>query len=162
EDLEAQYRYALRVWSRLTELNEAVNTIRELKRQLERWSGSDDEVGAAAKALTEALTEVEGELVQVEVKGSGRLGIPDKLDGKLRVLLQHANFPARPTGASAAVADELSDRLDGVLERLRGLLDGQVAAFNELVRQAAAPALAPKPSAAQTGAAAAAADTGRI
>ncbi|HXM58257.1 MAG TPA: glycosyl hydrolase, partial [Candidatus Dormibacteraeota bacterium] len=32
EDLEAQYRHARRLWSRLTELNEAVNTIRELKR----------------------------------------------------------------------------------------------------------------------------------
>jgi hypothetical protein len=159
-DLEAQYRYALRVWSRLTDLNEAVNTIRELKLQLERWSGGDDEVGAAAKALRDALTAVEDELVQVDVKGSGRLGSPDRLDGKLRVLLQQANYPARPTDAAVAVADELSGRLDAVLERLRALLDGQVAGFNDLVRRAAAPALTPNPSAAPAGAAAAAADTG--
>src|SRR5499427_5945022 len=33
EDLEAQYQHAVGVWKRLSDVNEAVNTIRELKRQ---------------------------------------------------------------------------------------------------------------------------------
>jgi hypothetical protein len=156
-DLEAQYRHARRVWGRLSDLNEAVNTIRELKRQLERWAGDEGEVGAAAKGLRDALTSIEGQLVQVDARGSGRLSNPDRLDGKLRVLLQHANFQARPTEASVAVADELSRRLDGELGRLDALMEGQVGEFNDLVRRAGAPALAPRPGAAPAGAAAAAA-----
>jgi len=102
------------------------------------------EISRAASALREALTEVERELVQVDPRGSRRLSNRDRLDGKLQVLLTHANFPSRPTAAAIAVADELSRQLDGALARLDALLEGQVAEFNQLVRLAEAPALAPR------------------
>jgi photosystem II stability/assembly factor-like uncharacterized protein len=141
-DLEARYAHGVRVWRRLSELHQAVDTIRELRHQLDRWPDGDGEVGAAAAALREGLTEVERELVQVDPRGSGRLSNPDRLDAKLRTLLQHASFPARPTDASVAVADELSRQLDGALGRLDALLEGRVQEFNELVRRAGVPALA--------------------
>lgn len=149
-DLEAQYAHALRVWRRLSDLNTGVNTIRELKRQLERWAPKDGAVeeeggiGPAASALREALTAVEGQLVQVDPKGDPRLSTPDQLDGKLKVLLLQASIQWRPTEASVAVADELSRQLDGALAHLDALLEGQVAEFNQLVRQTEAPALAPR------------------
>jgi photosystem II stability/assembly factor-like uncharacterized protein len=159
-DLDAQYRHALRVWRGLSSLNEAVDTIRELRRQLDRWSAEGEEVGRAAGVLREALSEVERELVQVDPKGSARLANPDRLDGKLRTLLQHASFPGRPTEASVAVADELSRRLGGALARLDSLLEGQVEEFNQLVRRVGAPAVASRPGAAQSGAGAVAAGAG--
>jgi len=155
-DMEVRYEHAQRVWRRLSDLNTGVNTIRELKRQLERWApaaatraangGVEEggEIGGAASALREALTEVERELVQVDPKGSRRLSNRDRLDGKLQLLLTHANFPSRPTDAAMAVADELSRQLDGALARLDALLERQVAEFNQLVRLAEAPALAPR------------------
>jgi len=158
EDLDAQYQHAVRLWRRLSDVNEAVNTIRELKRQAGHWSDAGEEVGAASRSVSEALAEVEKELVQVDPKGSGRLSNPDRLDGKFRVLLQHASFPGRPTDASVALAAELGQRLDGALGRLDAILEGQVEEFNDLVRRAAAPALAPRPSPAPTTAVAAAAD----
>jgi hypothetical protein len=158
EDLEAQYGHAVGIWRRLSDLNEAVSTIRELKRQAGHWTEASEEIGTAARGVRDALTEVEVDLVQVDPKGSGRLSNPDKLDGKLRVLLMQATFPARPTEASVAVADELARRMDGALSRLDAILEGQVEEFNELVRRAAAPALAPRPSAAPTAAVATAAD----
>ena len=158
EDLDAQYQHAVRLWRRLSDVNEAVNTIRELKRQAGHWTDAGEEVGAASRSVSEALGEVEKELVQVDPKGSGRLSNPDRLDGKFRVLLQHASFPARPTDASVALAAELGQRLDGALGRLDAILEGQVEEFNDLVRRAAAPALAPRPSPAPTTAVAAAAD----
>jgi len=154
--MEVRYEHAQRVWRRLSDLNTGVNTIRELKRQLERWAPAaatraangaveeGGEIGGAASALREALTEVERELVQVDPKGSRRLSNRDRLDGKLQLLLTHANFPSRPTDAAMAVADELSRQLDGALARLDALLEGQVAEFNQLVRLAEAPALAPR------------------
>jgi hypothetical protein len=151
-DLDAQYQHALRVWRRLSDVNEAVETIHGLRRQLDRWSSEDGELAAAAGSLREALTDVERELAPVDPKGSIRLGNPDRLDGKLRVLLAHAGFPARPTEASLAVAGELSRRLDGVLARLDSLLEGQVDEFNQLVRRMGAPALAPRHEAQKTGA----------
>ncbi|HEY4024889.1 MAG TPA: glycosyl hydrolase, partial [Candidatus Dormibacteraeota bacterium] len=159
-DLEAQYQHALSVWRRLSDLNESVSAIRELRRQLDRWTGEGEELGAAAGALRKALSEVEGELVQVDPKGSARLSNPDRLDGKLRALLAQASFPARPTEAAVAVAAELSRRLDGVLARLDSLMEGQVEEFNQLVRRAGVPALAPRPEQARTGVAAVAADAG--
>lgn len=158
EDLQAQYRHAVGVWKRLSDVHEAVNTIRELKRQADHWAGASDDIGAAAKEVREGLAEVERDLVQVDPKGSGRLSNADRLDGKLRVLLQHANFPARPTDASVAVAEELGRQVDAALARLDAILEGQVQEFNELVRRAAAPALAPRPAAAPATSVAAAAD----
>lgn len=155
-DLDARYGFAQRVWRRLSELNAGVNTIRELKRQLERWApaaakGASNgaveeggEIGRAASELREALTGVERELVQVDPRGNRRLSNPDRLDGKLQTLLMHANFPSRPTDAVIAVADELSRQLDGALARLDALLGGQVREFNQVVRLAEAPALAPR------------------
>ena len=159
EDLDAQYRQALRVWGRLSDVHEAVNTIREVKRQADHWADAGEEIATAAAALRESLTEVERDLVQVDPKGSGRLGNPDRVDGKLRVLLAHASFPARPTAASLEVTDGLSSRIDGALARLDAILEGQVAEFNELVRRVAAPAVAPRSGAAPEPPAAAAADT---
>lgn len=164
-DLEAQYAHAVRVWRRLSDVNAGVNAIRELKRQLERWAPKDgaaeegNEIGRAASAVREALTEVERELVQVEPKGSPRLSDPDRLDGKLQVLLMHANYPARPTDASVAVAEELSRQVDRTLARLEALLEGKVADFNQLVRRAEEPALAPRPAAAPVAAATPAAES---
>ena len=109
--------------------------------------------------MSEALTEVEGDLIQVETEGSGRPSKTDKPDGQLRLLLQHASFPARPTDASVAVADELARRMDGALSKLDAILEGQVEEFNELVRRASAPALAPRATSAPPATVAAAADT---
>ena len=161
-DLEEQYTQALRMWRRLSDLNAGVNTIRDLKRQLQRWAPGDGtaeeagELGTAASALRDALAEVEGQLVQTDVKGDPRLSAPDRLDGKLKVLLLHASVQWRPTEAAIAVGQELSRQLDGALARLDALLEGQVTEFNQLVKQAEAPALAPRSTAEQAGAAAAA------
>jgi len=108
--------------------------------------------------VKEALTEVERDLIQVDPRGSGRLSNPDRLDGKLRVLLQHATFPDRPTQASIELAGELGRQLDSALGQLDAILEGRVAEFNELVRRAAAPALAPRPAAAPAAPVATAAD----
>ena len=173
-DLDARYRHALLLWRRLSELNTGVNTIRELKRQLERWSPAvatrasngaveeGGEIASAASALREALSEVERELVQVDPKGSRRLSNRDRLDGKLQLLLTHATFPSRPTDAAVAVADELSRQLHGALARLDALLGGQVANFNQLVRLAEAPALAPRLAVTQVSPAASAAESGKV
>jgi hypothetical protein len=109
--------------------------------------------------VRDALTEVERDLVQVDPKGSGRLSNPDRLDGKLRILLQQASYPARPTDASIAVADELGHRLDSALGRLDAILEGRVQEFNDLVQRASAPALAPRPATPPATSVAAAADT---
>ena len=169
EDLEAQYQLALRVWRRVSDLNGAINAARELKQQLERWAPSKDdkekdgeqpadEIVTAARSLREALSEIEKELVPVDAKGSVRLSNPDRLDGKLRTLQAIAHYPARPTDAALAVADELSARLDGVLARLDALLEGDLAVFNLLVGWVGRRALAPRAEAGGEPTAAAAAD----
>ncbi|MGH9062546.1 MAG: WD40/YVTN/BNR-like repeat-containing protein [Acidimicrobiales bacterium] len=159
-DHVARYGLGLELWRRTSELNAAVNSIRELKHQLSRWSsrgGGDgrpdaagrngpgpseveaaagpSEVESAAGALRDALTGVERDLTPVDAKGSLALGNPDRLDGRLRALSRFVDVPARPTESAVAVAGELSAQLDHALERLASLVGTDVAAFNDLLER---------------------------
>ncbi len=136
DDLQAQYELALRVWEGTCRLNRCVNTIRDLKEQLERWSsadGSPEEAAARASSLANALTEIERELVPVKPKGSVRLSYPACLDGKLQALFQMVDVAARPTASEQAVADQLLASLEDASQRLGRLVEEDLADLNRLL-----------------------------
>ena len=151
EDLHAQFDLLLAIRDRLSEVHEGINTIRSIRKQTEEWESRTkdheihDHVASAAKDLREKLLGVEGELTQVKAKvRSDTMDHPIKLNDKLAALAGVVSSgEAAPTRQSREVFDDLSARAAAQLQRLREVIDTDVAAFNTLIREAGTPAIVP-------------------
>ncbi len=133
-DLQARFDLAVQVRDRVSNANEAVILIRELKTQIDaRLEGSTDPgLSTAGRALQQALSAVEGEIYQVRNRSSqDPLNFPIKLNNKLAALLGVVESSEnRPTDQSYAVFERLSALLQAELDRLEGILTGDLAALN--------------------------------
>ncbi|MHB8647153.1 MAG: WD40/YVTN/BNR-like repeat-containing protein [Thermomicrobiales bacterium] len=161
DDLRAQFALALQIRDKLSETNDTILQIRELRAQIDGWEqrASKQGVGAvtpevqppsppsvlieAAKQLKEALSGVEEELVQTRWKSSrDALTAPSKLNVKLGTLLGVVTgADSAPTKQSFEVFASVSERLDRQLERLDTVFGRDVPRFNTLVREQNLPAL---------------------
>ena len=97
------------------------------------------------KSLKEQLARIEEELIQVKAESrQDTLNFPVKLNAKLAGLAAAVtSADAAPTKQSQAVFDDLSARIDAQLAPLRQLVEQEVPAFNQLVREADVPAIVP-------------------
>jgi len=147
EDYAKQLSLSLQLRDKLSETNEGVIKIRELRKQLDEYAKrSDQRVADAAQALAKKLTAVEEDLYQTRNHASeDPLNYPIKLNNKLAHVLgvvQSSDDP--PTAQSYMVYEDLATRTNGVLKTLNGLLTTDLAAFNKLVRDANVPAIEAK------------------
>jgi photosystem II stability/assembly factor-like uncharacterized protein len=135
DDVRAAYDLSRRLWEATADLHAAVNTIRDVKGQLERWCGEavPGEVRAAATSLRDDLTAVEDVLVPVEPKGSVDLSNPPRLETKLLSLFSRVDMPARPPASAGAVAERILGALHDARRRLGTLLDGPLADLDRLL-----------------------------
>jgi photosystem II stability/assembly factor-like uncharacterized protein len=137
DDLREQFRLAAEIRDRVTQANNAVIRIRDLKAQIadRQERAKQPKVTAAAEPLTAALTAVEGEIYQYRNQSSqDPLNYPIKLNNKLAALMGVVdNGDGRPTEQSYAVFKDLSARLDAELARLDALTKTELAAFNKLI-----------------------------
>jgi photosystem II stability/assembly factor-like uncharacterized protein len=148
-DLEEQFEFLVRIRDRVSEANEAVVRIRDVKSQLkgvmERVEGhaDADTITALAKDLVERLSEVEAEIYQVKNRsGQDPLNYPIRLNNKIAALTGVvSSADAKPTDQSYAVYDDLSAKLQVQLDLLATIVDGGVPAFNEFVRERDVPAV---------------------
>ncbi len=136
-DFAEQRDLLLTIQAKLTEIVEAVNRIRRLRKQLgevaERTAvASDDAVVDSISALTDKLDGIERELIQVELTSAGdTLNNPPKLYETLGDLVAVvASADTRPTTQSYAVFDKLRGLIDAQLVDLNSTVDGDVAALN--------------------------------
>jgi hypothetical protein len=140
DDLRAQFQLSRQVIDRLNEANRTVIRIRELKSAIAERVGAarDDDLAAAGRSLTEALTGVEGEIYQHRNRSNqDPLNFPIKLNNQLAgVLGVIQSADAAPTAQSYAVFDQLSGQLDGHLARLEAIVTGALADFNRRLRDA--------------------------
>ncbi|MBX6753727.1 MAG: glycosyl hydrolase [Thermorudis peleae] len=145
-DLREQFELALAVWKKLSEVHEAVNRIRTLRQQLEPWERRTDHeaLSSQAKALRDRLLEIEGELIQYRAKSSqDSLNFPVRLNAKLAGLAGAiGSADARPTAAQRAVFADLVARADALLARLREVIERDIAAFNQQIRESGAAIIA--------------------
>jgi photosystem II stability/assembly factor-like uncharacterized protein len=150
-DLEAQFELRFKIWEKLSETHDAINTLRNLRQQIEEWErrteGQKDHevVARAGKSLKDKLFAVEDELVQWKAKSrQDTLNLPVKLNAKLAALSGVvASADTAPTRQEYELFDDLVARIDVQLKRLREILDREVAAFNKLIRESNVPALIP-------------------
>jgi photosystem II stability/assembly factor-like uncharacterized protein len=137
EDLQERFDFALRIRDRVSDANEAVIWIREIKEavaaRLEETS--DRGITRQAEAVTAALSAVEGEIYQVRNESNqDPLNFPIKLNNKLAALMGVVESgEARPTDQSFAVFEHLDTQLQAQLDRLEAVVDEDLARLNELL-----------------------------
>jgi hypothetical protein len=121
-DLRLQWQLGMKIRDRVTEANEAVIQIREVRAALtDRMTKSGDaELKAAANRLLPTLREVEEDLYQVRNRsGQDPLNFPIKLNNRLAALGRSVGTgDARPTDGAYKVYEELTKDLEGHLARL--------------------------------------------
>ena len=149
EDYQKQYDLLLKIRNTLAETHDAINRIRDVREQVKavadhaKQSGGDEAIGKAADALSKDLTSVEEALYQTKNQSSqDPLNFPIRLNNKLSALAGVvASADGAPTVSSYAVYEDLAGRIGTELARLRTILDRDLPAFNQLVRDKGVPAV---------------------
>jgi hypothetical protein len=92
------------------------------------------------------LTAIEAELIQSRARvQQDQLNFPTRLNAKLSGLTSVvASADGVPTRQAYEVFHDLSTRIDQQLIQLQGVIDADVAAFNELICTSAIPAIVPR------------------
>jgi len=145
QDYARQLEVALQIHNKLSQANQGVIQIRDIRKQLDEYAArvKDTKVTDAAKTLAKKLTAVEEELYQTKNRSSqDPLNFPIRLNNKLAGLLgvvESSDDP--PTAQSTKVYEELASQVNVQLETLKRLVSTDVAAFNKLVREQNVPAL---------------------
>jgi photosystem II stability/assembly factor-like uncharacterized protein len=148
-DLQEQFDFLIRIRDRVSEANDAVKQIREIKAQIdgavERVEGEEyaEEVTEMANGIKEALSEVENEIYQTKNRSrQDPLNFPIKLNNKIAGLSGTvASADAKPTQQAYDVYDELSGQLQVQLDRLDQIITVDIPGFNALVSQHEVPAV---------------------
>jgi hypothetical protein len=152
-DFKEQLALLLKVRDKLSDLDNAVNAIREIRQQTEELVKklgklpSKDTISAAAKKMNKKLTDVEDELIQVKSKSSeDPLNFPIKLNDKLAGIgsvVESAD--TKPTQQAYDLYARLAGMIDEQLAKYRSVVETDLPAFNDLVKQENVPAVILKP-----------------
>jgi hypothetical protein len=152
-DLQGQFSLAMQVRGRVSQANEAVIRIRDLKAQVTdrvaavraKEKGRNAPLAVLdGERLIGKLTAVEGEIYQYRNQSSqDPLNYPIKLNNKLAALQGVVEAgDGKPTDQSYSVFKELSGRLDEQLAKLDGVLKADLPPFNkEIARKKLTPVL---------------------
>ena len=154
EDLKQQFDLLRRAANGLEACHESVSRIRDVKGQIDAVSKHAEELGKGkdlkdrGKKLSDRLTEIEKTLVNPEIKANqDPLNFTPALDHQFAGLATVvSSADARPTDASFAYAKLIEGRLAEIQGELKGVLDKDLAEFNESVRAAAIPPVVVKKS----------------
>ena len=152
-DYAKQLDLSLKIRDKLTETNNAVIQIRDVRKQiddlLKRIAGQPNAkpIVDAGSALNRKLVSIEEVLYQTKNQSSqDPLNFPIRLNNKLAALagvVSRSETP--PNDQSYAVYDELSAAIDAQLQNLAQIIKSDVPAFNQLVREQNVPAIVIKP-----------------
>jgi len=138
-DLRQRRDLAERIRNRVTEANEAVLHMRQIKDQVDdRLSKNDNgELQSLGGTVKERLSDVESEIYQVKNRSNqDPLNYPIRLNNKLAALLNLVEGSYhKPTDQSYQVFDELSSKLGTELDQMNLVVTQDLARLNELLRQ---------------------------
>ena len=136
-DLQERFDLAIRIRDRVSEANEAVIRVREIKGQVEeRLEETDsEEIAAQAEVVEENLGVVEAEIYQVRNQSNqDPLNYPIKLNNKLAALLGVVEgAESRPTAQSHTVFERLSALLEEQLSQMRIVIQRDVGRLNDML-----------------------------
>jgi photosystem II stability/assembly factor-like uncharacterized protein len=139
-DLEAQFALSIQIRDKLTEANNAVIQIRDLKTQITDRLGksSDAQVKALGETLRKNLSAVEEEIYQVRNQsGQDPLNFPIKINNRIGTLLRTVSTgDGKPIANAPVIFEELKGELKVQTDRLQALLAGELARLNAELRRA--------------------------
>ena len=147
EDLEEQFAFLVRIRDKLSEVNDVISRVRNVRGQVEEWErhiadGEDREkLLGQGRSVREKLSAIENELTLADPPRSPR-GYPARLDTKLSSLsgsVSSADWV--PTKSSYAVFEDLSARVDTQLQELQRTIDTDLAEFLNLLRELQVPTI---------------------
>jgi len=136
-DLTEQFTLAMKVRDALTQADEIVIQVRELKKQMDDRlkASSDPALKAGLDAFRAKLSAIEEEVYQVRNRsGQDPLNFPIKLNNKIAALggsIQHGD--GKPTASSYEVFKLLSGRLAEQQNKLDGALKTDLPGVNKLL-----------------------------
>jgi hypothetical protein len=152
-DYAKQLEFGLKIRDKLTETNNAILQIRDVRKQVEdllkrvKDQPNFKVINDAGTALTRNLTTIEEALYQTKNQSSqDPLNFPIRLNNKLAALGGVvSSAEAGPTAQSYVVYDEVVGQIDAQLQKLAQIMKTDVPAFNQLVREQNIPAVVVKP-----------------
>jgi hypothetical protein len=152
-DLAEQFRFQLQIRDRVTEANDAVKSIRFVKRELgdrrpKLTGDAAQQFARHADALTREISVVEDSIYQTRNQsGQDPLNYPIRLNNKIAALMGVVgSAEARPTQQSYDVFRILSVQLDRELANMQRVLDAHLPAINALLKSAGLPVIVPRAS----------------
>ncbi len=151
EDLQQQFDLLQAIREKVSEVHEAVNAVRSIRRQTDEWEqrtrGLDihESLVTLGKSLKDKLSAIEEGLIQPKVKDQmDTLSEPMRLSAKLAALAGTvASADAPPTRQAVLLFDDLSARVATLTRQLHEIIDTDVATFNTQVHEASLPAIIP-------------------
>jgi photosystem II stability/assembly factor-like uncharacterized protein len=149
EDLARQFDLLLKIRDKVTETDDAIIQIRDVREQINAINNrlKDDPpakaIADAGKALDTKMTVVEEALIQTKAKsGQDVLNFPVRLNNDLVALSGVVgSADSAPTKQSYEVFDTVSKAVDEQLARWKAIVSAEVAAYNSLMKQQDVPAL---------------------
>jgi photosystem II stability/assembly factor-like uncharacterized protein len=145
EDLEAQFKMLMQIYNRTGETVAMLNHMRDVRAQLDGWhkrlgrDAATAHLATEAKALYDKVLEVEKEIQVPDLKPGwpGQMNHGTKLFAKLGAIADAVSVGNyRPTDQAVAVFSNMSEEIDEVFSRMRGLASGEIAAFAKKVAAA--------------------------
>ncbi len=132
-ELREQFRFAKEIVAKAESANESVYMIRRIRDQVNARVAEKEELKDDAEKLLAKLEVVENAIYQTKIQSSqDPLNYPIKLNNKLAALASVvAGGEFGPTKQSYTVFEMLSEQLDAEQVKLKAILDGDLAAFNQ-------------------------------
>ena len=144
-DLQAQFDLLLSIRDKVSATHRAINQMRDVRAQLKGWrerlAGLELAAGIieAAGAIEKQVLEVEKELMIPDT----RPGWPDAMNHGDRLATQLSNLSFnvnlgdyKPTDYEEAAFDEIAADIDGVCDKFKDIVDGDMAEFNTMLSNA--------------------------
>jgi photosystem II stability/assembly factor-like uncharacterized protein len=147
-DLQEQFALGIRIRDKVSEANESVIQIREIKRDAAARMAQNN--GARLRelgtTLTTNLSDVEDDIYQVRNQsGQDPLNFPIRINNRLANLLRIINSgDGKPIGNLPVLFQEYSRQLDVQTGRLQQVLARDLAAFNAELRRLGLPVITPQ------------------
>jgi hypothetical protein len=147
--LQKQFTLATQVKDRISQLHRAVNEIRDLRSQIQtlhKRFGDDQRLKPAldtADALDHKMSEIEQQLIQVNMKGSeANLAFPNMLNERFDTFSHVIEAgDTEPTKPQLDVFQMLKSQLDEQLKKWAQLKNEDLPKVSEMIKQANLPAL---------------------